>query len=320
MKSISLCFALLGAAACCHAQQSAPVHAVLRAEASAEGRTVLLGDIAELSGAPADKLTALARTPLAAAPQPGYSLHLSRREVGHLLAEAGVRGLVLDGAEATSVTMAAAPFDPDLLVAKAKEILGAKLAHEGRTLELSAAGALPMVRLPRGSVTLQARDDAPEQPRSRMTVWIDMLLDGVFYRSEPVVFKVEARENVLVARTDLNKGMSPDCTNLEAQLRDIAALPAPPEAGRCDALQRRLRRHISAGEVLLAGELENIPAVSEGDYVTLKVKEGAVLLESRALAITDGAIGQRIPVKPETSDEPVLATVIAPGLVNFSGR
>ena len=164
------------------------------------------------------------------------------------------------------------------------------------------------------------REQQPERPRSRMTVRVDVLLDGNFYRAVPVTFLVSAITPVLVARADLAKGMMPACANLELQLRDIAAFPSAPQTGDCADLQRRLRRNLTAGDVLLSSELETIPAVSEGQYVTLQVSEGAVQLESRALALADGRVGQRIAVRATASQEPVLATVIAPGLVNLSGN
>jgi len=50
----------------------------------------------------------------------------------------------------------------------------------------------------------------------------------------------------------------------------------------------------------------------------LQVTSGAVVLESKAQALTDGQVGQRIAVRAALSQEPVLAMVIAPGIVKVS--
>lgn len=323
MKSIIHLFilALAGMAFFCNAQQdSQTVRAELRPEASVEGRAVTLGDVARLEGLRSDRQTAMALTRLAASPQPGYALHLSQREVVRLLHEAGLHGVVVTGAPAITITTVAIPYNPELLVDAASAVLTKALQQEGRKIELTPAEAAPEIKLPRGEVSLRARVAANAQPRRQMTAWVDISLDGALYRTVPLVFTVSLMEPVLVTRVDMSKGQAAACTNLEIQQRDIAALPSTPQTGDCANMQHRLRRNVAAGSVLMAGELEPIPAVSEGDLVTLEVTNGAVSLESRALALTDGQIGQRIAVRATTSQESILATVVAPGVVNLSGR
>jgi flagella basal body P-ring formation protein FlgA len=312
--------AAMAAAACparCFAQQEAGVRvaATLRGDAVATGRNVKLGEIAVLPGS----ASALAQVVLTEAPQPGTPLHLSRREVLRLLHEAGVQYLALDGADSVTVETAAQLLDGERLVAAAGEALTAALQRDGLTLRLTPED-LHEARLPQGTVSLRVRQIPPARPRSRMTVWVDVALDGALYRAVPVSFRVSAIGNVLVARTGLAKGAQPDCAVLAVEERDVTALPAAPQEGGCAALGRRLRRGMAAGEALLADELEEVPAVSEGEYVKLEVVNGAVKLEARALALTDGNIGQRIPVRASSGDEPVLATVVAPGVVNLNGR
>jgi flagella basal body P-ring formation protein FlgA len=302
------------------AQQGGGVHAELQADALAEGRVITLGDVARLSGASPDALAALRRLQLAIAPQPGYSTHLTQREVQRLLREAGTQDVVVEGAKATTVMTAATPFEPERIVATAKNSLAAELHRDGQLIELTQSETLPPIRLPRGEVTLRPRPQTFEKPRSHMIAWVDILLDESFYRSVPVSFAVTAMQQVLVARSDLTKGQALSCANVDLEQRNVAQLASAPEHGDCATLKHRLRRNLSAGDVLLSSELEAIPAVSEGDVVTLEVTEGAVVLESRALALTDGQVGQRIPVRATSSQEPVLAMVVAPGLVNVSGR
>ncbi|PRC93904.1 flagellar basal body P-ring formation chaperone FlgA [Solimicrobium silvestre] len=322
MKTVCtfLTLLLISVSVCCHAQQTGAVHAVLQAEVLVDGRVITLGDVARLSGASPAALDTLRGVQLATAPQPGYSSHLTQREVLRLLHEAGIQELVVEGADATTVMTVAIPFDPEPLVAVAKTSLAGSLRRDGLSLELTHSETLPVIRLPRGEVTLRPRQASVDRPRSHMVAWVDILLDGSFYRSVPVSFSVSALQQVLVTRSSLNKGQVLSCDNVELEQRDIAQLAANPQVGDCSNLKRRLRRNLSTGEVLLSGELEAIPAVSEGDIVTLEVTKGAVVLESHALALTDGQVGQRISVRATLSQEPVLAMVIAPGIVNVSER
>lgn len=312
--SAILALVLLCCAPCCAAQSSA--HAVLQADVMVEGRVVTLGDIAKLSGANQDLLDSYGKVQLAIAPQPGYTMHLSRREVLRLMHEAGLSEIVLEGADATVVTTVATPFDPEKLVSAAKTSLTNSLQRDGMTLEIAQNGTLPVINLPHGEVTLRTRTITAERARSQMTVWVDVMLDGSFYRSIPVPLNVTSVRRVLVARSALLKGQTLSCENVDVEMRDVAALFSAPQDSDCAKLQRRLRRNLSAGEVLLSDELETIPAISEGESVTLQVTSGAVVLESKAQALTDGQVGQRIEVRAALSQEPVLAMVVAPGVVS----
>ena len=311
--------ALVCAAFCCQAAAADVVHATLRAEAQVDGRQITLGDIAQLSGAQRDSLASWRQVALATAPQPGYSAHFTRREVEHLVREAGMGALALDGAEATTVFAVSTPFDPAAIVQAAKAALTGKLAPAYLSLELTPSQAPAPVRLPRGVVTLRARQIDSARVRSHMLAWVDILLDGNFYRAVAVSFDVKATQGVLVARAAMHKGQRPACADFEPVVRDTAPLMALPYSAACERLAHVLRRDLPAGEVLMSSELASIPVIREGELVTLRVNEGAVLLESRVQAMADGDVGQRIAVRAASSQESVLAMVVGPGVVNLSG-
>lgn len=307
----------------CVAQQLAVTqgtHAALQANVTVDSRLVTLSDIAILSGATADQLKAYGKIQLVTAPQPGYTMHLGQREVQRLLHEGGVSNIVVDGAAASNIVTLAVQFDPVRLVQTAKSSLAAALQRPDLALDIVQNGTLPDIRLPRGEVSLRSRPIGADRPHSQMVVWVDVLLDGNFYRSVPVTLSVSGMQQVLVARSNLMKLQPVSCDNVDVELRDVAILSSGPLVGDCSSLHRRLRRSLNAGEVLQLGELEAIPAISEGESVTLQVVSGAVVLESRAMALTDGQVGQRISVRAALSQEPVLAMVVAPGIVNLSGK
>jgi flagella basal body P-ring formation protein FlgA len=63
-----------------------------------------------------------------------------------------------------------------------------------------------------------------------------------------------------------------------------------------------------------------VPEVIQGESIRLELVDGAVTLESAAIALTDGVVGQRVPVKPAASKDTVVVQVVAPGVVRISGR
>jgi flagella basal body P-ring formation protein FlgA len=286
-----------------------------------QARHVTLAEVAEIRADDPAFGAALGAVRLGKSPRVGHAERLTAAEVqrlvraqvapqfGHLgerIAWAGARAVVLD--------IAAAPYDGAAIVAAA-------IAHAARSLEgaqIRAAEAAPALLLPAGEVTLRARDAGPaRRPYSRQVVRVDVLLDGEFYRSVVVPLLVSQPGHALVARRALSAGQLVVAEDFEARLLDLAALRG--EAARSeDAAGRALARPLAAGEALLRGAVREPLAVNRGDVVTLRLKNGAVEVESRALALSSGGVGQTVQVKPAASDATLHAQVLSEGVVQLA--
>jgi flagella basal body P-ring formation protein FlgA len=300
----------------------APARTVLALEpaALAAGARVTLADVAHVRGT-ASASAALGTVDLAAAPLPGYTLRLSRAEIARILrARALPYELAAEGPEAVRIERRSQPADGTQLAQVAEQALRVLAQTDGVRLELALAAPLPDMPLPAGAVGLRARPPAPSALHQRRpTVWIDVTVDGAFFRSVPVGFEVHAWRKTLVAARDLPPGPAPDCAAFEARDTDLTTLGGP-AVEHCGAVQGRLARPLAQGEALLQAYLKNTAAVAQGETVTLEYTAGAIALESRAVALADGAVGQRIDVRPAGALQPVRAEVAANGIVRINGK
>ncbi len=299
------------------------IHVRLKAHALVHERQFALGDIAETTGADAGAVSRLGALRLGNSPRYGYTERLSleeiRREVRVQLAELNPR-VVWDGASAVNLETAGVPYDGRRIVEAASAHLKRTLSIRHEQVEIEPAEAAPLLQLPAGEVTLRPREIASARmPRSRMAVWVDLAVDGVFYRSVIVPLRVRIPGAALLARKDLPRGHVLAPGDLESVQVDLAALGAETAAPEV-AIGGRLARSLAAGEALLQGSLEKVFAVTQGELVTLRVRSGAVEIESRALALSSGVMGQTVKVKPGTSDSAILAEVISPHVVQPSSR
>lgn len=83
-----------------------------------------------------------------------------------------------------------------------------------------------------------------------------------------------------------------------------------------DAIGRRVRRHVRAGEPLAAAWLDEAPRVKRGDRVTLRLARGGLRIETTGRAEQDGALGAWIRVRNVASKREVLGRVAGPGVVD----
>lgn len=312
--SLSMLAALLYGAA-----HAAPLPLQLKAEALVAGPRIALADVVQAApGLPA--------IDLGAAPLPGYSARLARAELERTLRARGLQvQYTVTGADAVRIERRVQAADSGALVAAAQLQLRTYLeqgdAARNARIELRLAGAAPEFQLAQGRVEWRPQPlQGDALPRSRMQVAVDVLVDGVFQRTVSLAFQVSAWAPALVATRPLPAGAAPACDRLAPQQVDIALLDSAPAGTNCASLQGRLKRALPAGTPLAAAWLQRPAAVTQGDNIALRLKQGTIELESRAVALSDGEVGQRIDVRPSAAQQAVHAEIIAPGLARVTGQ
>lgn len=307
------------------ADSAAAVQLSLKPDAMISGARVTLADVATFDDGDArHNVTqqALAAIELGAAPRPGYTDRYTRKEIERLVRAHGLNGSVAwRGADAVRIERVATVFDSAKIADSATAYLRELLRGDGNRVELQLSAPLLDLALPAGKLELKPRAMPPAQAlHSRVTVWVDVIIDGAFVRSVAAPFNVHVYRPVLIAKRDLSKGTAPQCAALQVREEDVAALESPPFPADCKLVQGNLKRSLMLGAPLLKSALQAPIAVAQGDSVSLQLASGSLLLESRAVAIGDGEVGQRIQVKPSSSTETVIAEVIAPGVVKISEK
>jgi flagella basal body P-ring formation protein FlgA len=305
----------LAVAPSCRAQQAPGV--VLRATAVAGGAMATLGELAEIHGGTAAQQASLAALAVVPAPQPGYTSGVTLAQVQRLLrARDGMSTVRVGGAQAVRIERAAAALPPAQAQQAALAYVQRELGAAGYAVTARADGAAPAMQVPAGKVTLAPVALAPAQMlRPRLVVRLDVLVDGVQFGVLGVPLALEARATVRQARRDLRAGEVLACADTETVVADMARLGAEAADADCRDGAWRLRTMLPRGEVLLARMVDPAPAVVRGQQVRLRVASGAIELESAALALADGQIGQRIAVRASHSKEEVLAEITSPGNV-----
>lgn len=292
----------------------------LEALALAEGARVSLADVTR-AGTTGARAAELAAVDLAGAPLPGYTLRLSRAEIVRLLrARALPYTLAPDGPAVVQVERRSQPYDQALVAQAAEQALQQIADADGSRLELMLSAPLRDLSLPAGKIALRVRQIAPQVMRQRHpTVWVDVTVDGNFLRTVPVGFELHAWRSALVAARPLDAGTAPGCADLVARDTDLTVL-AGPAVEHCESLNGRLSRAVAQGEPLLQAQLKPASAVRQGDTVLLAYRAGAITVEARATALSDGAVGQRIEVRPAGALQAVRADVTGDGLVRISSQ
>ncbi len=131
-----------------------------------------------------------------------------------------------------------------------------------------------------------------------------------------VAADVSVQVPVLVTRRAVNRGERIAASDVHLQRQDISRI-------RGESLQRApvddayaANRNLPAGIVLTQSMLRALPAVARGDVVQLRAHIGQAAITTTAKAMENGARGEQIRVKNESSGRTVRAWVLAAGVVS----
>jgi len=288
---------------------AAPVSAqelalALKSNATQDGSTLPLQAVA--GGA----TTAQATLELPLKGRVGDTVVYTRAELGALI-ERRLPGARLrwSGAERVLVYRRGQALAAGQYVAWAQERLQSQLAGSEGRFEIAPIGDYRDLNLPGGAVNAKAHFDAGVG-RRETRVWLDLLVDGNFYTTVPVQFRVRHFLSALVLLQTGTAHLPLGAAQVEQREVDVsevrgAALRAPQQLAGM-----RLRHDVAAGVALSEEDIELRPPVRSGSEIQVFATVGSIVVQTGAVAQRDGFIGQRIGAWLPKNNEQLMVEVI----------
>jgi flagella basal body P-ring formation protein FlgA len=298
---------------------AAPVSITLRDSARLENRTVKLADIAGVESDDAALARQFGATQLLMLGERGQTVRLTRERIRYAL-DKRLPGLQdayrLSGAPAVRLTWSGDALDGASLQAWAATAMRELLQIRAPQAEVSItpyplSPSTPL-HVPPGTIAYAIRHVQPELTE-RMSVLVDVLVDGAVSLSVPVWLRVQGSQLAWRLRQDAQAGAAPDAALLE-QVRVPVSHErlAGGEPGATPGA--RLRRARPAGSLLLSDDLDQKKPVARGSEIRVRIQRGGVEVEDRAVAMNDGINGARVRVVNPRTQASYLATVIGDGV------
>lgn len=216
------------------------------------------------------------------------------------------------------VSAAVAPqhIDAARVIAAARESLQQQLGDDAGKAQVSVVGTPEDIQVMPGQVTLQARRSVGRWPRSRVSVPVDVYVDGKVVRSATVWFSLSVTRQVLSYTGDASIGALPGSLKFGQQEADIAALPATPIADAHELDGKRLRHNVIAGAPVLPEDFEKIPDVDRRGRVDVVASFGTIRMQTKGTSASTGNIGDLVSVLVDGAEAPVRARVTDKGVVD----
>ena len=138
--------------------------------------------------------------------------------------------------------------------------------------------------------------------------------DGVLLATLAVPLQAE----VWTVSRPVGRGERLACSDLQAARRPLAAVPADALDAPCRLAAGAVTlRRLSPSDVVRAGDAGERPAVLVDDALQLRVSQGAVALQARAVALSDGRLGETVRVRVPGRPAPFRARITAQGVATL---
>ena len=333
MKTNILAAAVIGVA--CVARASLAVTAVVAVEvypqAVVQGEKVLLADLAGIEGLDEAAMQAMRQIEVASAPAPGEAESLDVERVRKALvgAKVNLAGLCIGGSASCKVYRpAAAGSEP---TAAAKTPGRSQEQVQPRTVEEAARKALSdrLVKFEgqvevrfgqasKGVLGLGGKDVVFNvRPRAGallglLNVDMDIVEAGKVARTVPVMAEVALTKGVVVARRPINRGTMVRAEDVGLEERRFTKIEDIGLITTAGVLGREAKRYMERGEMLTARDVQAMPLVRRGEYVTVWFHRGGLSVRGSAKALKEGVQGERIDVKSDPGGQVYAVVVTGP--------
>jgi len=129
---------------------------------------------------------------------------------------------------------------------------------------------------------------------------------------------VPLQAEVWTVSRPVERGERLACSDLQAARRPLAAVPADALDAPCRLAAGAVTlRRLSPSDVVRAGDAGERPAVLVDDALQLRVSQGAVALQARAVALSDGRLGETVRVRVPGRPAPFRARITAQGVATL---
>ena len=141
---------------------------------------------------------------------------------------------------------------------------------------------------------------------------LHLLVEGPsgYERRLRVTTVIDRDTQVMVARRDLERGAVLGKEDIGTEYRPLRSLPGDATTALESVIAKQLTRPVSAGSVLRASLVAEVPVVSRGTQVSLVAQRGALRITTPGIVREDGGAGEMVSVVNPASGKVVNGRVI----------
>jgi flagella basal body P-ring formation protein FlgA len=280
------------------------------------GEKIYFRDVASITGPECALKQDLAGVYITRAPQPGRTATIRLAYLEHKLVAAGIPLEQVEWLVPAAITVqrAAQEIDPEWVRAMVEDYLSRTEPYKSGNFQLMNLRTSTLPLLPTGELGYKIMPQAMISP-TQLGLTMYITVNDVEEARIRVSGQVDLIVKAVVAAKHLEKDHMIEPGDLRLARVNLSHLPNGAMTDLKAAEGMALRRRMTPGQPVLARDLSKVDVVNRGDMVTILAVSGTLKVTSRGVARQGGSVGETITVVNSRSQKSVLATVIAPNIV-----
>ncbi len=284
----------------------------LHQEAFVKGPKVLLGEVADIDG---ENATSLAAIELGSAPQPGQSRQLNAALVESRLRNAGLKEIAVKGASSVRATTLHTEVTPDMIAESLRVFIQSQMPWNADSTEINITLPPDGLTVPDGQVCFTWRSNPQYRYLGQGAFQGTLSVDGRPQTTLNCKATIESYTDVVVATSDIPRGRPISAGLVELRRLSLSGLPGNVATRLEDVAGRVASKTIFPGQIISSRCVELPVLVHRRQSVPVELESGAVHVQTRAVAMMDGRVGETILCSNASSDAQFQGVVRGDGVV-----
>ena len=283
-----------------------------RESSEVPGRSIFLGDVAELSGMTDEQTRDLAIRSLGPSPRPGQTLRWRAGLIEDRLEKAGINPgdfeLVIP--DKVAITRKTLVVTGQEMAEFAARYLESKFTWAGEPVQVQIEKTPRDITLGYGKVALKGELDLRPGGYGIRRFTVHVFLDGESEKKLNLQPYLGIIGMGIVAGRPISKGEVLEEEDMELMEMNLNELPSDAVRTVEMAVGQQARNNMQPGDPIRTRDLEINPDVERGDMVTLLIKGKGFSVTARGKAKEDGSVGDTIRVQVENSKKTVEGVIL----------
>ena len=274
---------------------------------------VMLGEIADIFGLDRLLVARLNSVYLCDAPVLGEAIRLTRSDIRRKLEQAGFfkSSIQFTGAFETVISSESGmDFLDDPLASAVLNYMHVHYAQVGEEFDLHFRHIPELSKRHAKDVEYRIALSPNQRFKGNIVVIVEALENGVTLKKYPVSVKVQTFSEVLVAKRNIELRSALDPQWFVFEKRETTNLREPPVVSYDFIAGKQAVRIITKNSILTVNEVEQVPAIKQGEIITIALKTDNFSITAQGRARKSGGVGETIPVINLASLKQINAVVI----------
>jgi|GEM_PF-906027 flagella basal body P-ring formation protein FlgA len=257
---------------------------------------IYLGDIADFRDTAAPDGEKLKSIYIKKSAVPGFKTAVEKEFI-----EARVRkyfkDMAVEGPETVSVYTSKASVSRADIEKAASDYISSNIPWQSGSYEINVRRAKGSISVPSGEIDVRVKQGQTFSYKGIMNVQVEIYVDNVLYKTEPVSISVKVAAPCAVAAVDFPRQSTVYPEGITMEVKDITYLPDNIITDPAVLYKRVTSRAIMKGAVLTTEMFDSAPVFKRGAAVDVIVKVKSVVVQTEGTALADGREGDTVGVR-----------------------